>query len=45
MAPGLAGFKVASDADDQDHSLSMLRRIAEILTQKLEVRFVPNHAA
>ena len=33
------------DADDQDHSLDMLRRIAEVLNQKLEVRFVPNRAA
>ena len=33
------------DADYQGHSLSMLRRIAEALHQKLEVRFVPNRAA
>ena len=33
------------DADDQGHSLGMLRRIAEALNQKLEVRFVPNRAA
>jgi ribosome-binding protein aMBF1 (putative translation factor) len=33
------------DADYEGHSLSMLRRIAEALDQKLEVRFVPNHAA
>lgn len=33
------------DADYQGHSLSMLRRIAEALNQKLEVRFVPNRAA
>ncbi len=26
-------------------SLDMLRRIAEVLNQKLEVRFVPNRAA
>jgi ribosome-binding protein aMBF1 (putative translation factor) len=33
------------DADYEGHSLSMLRRIAEALGQKLEVRFVPNRAA
>jgi len=33
------------DADYQGHSLSMLRRIAEALHKKLEVRFVPNRAA
>ncbi len=33
------------DADYEGHSLSMLRRIAEALDQKLEVRFVPNRAA
>ena len=33
------------DADYEGHSLSMLRRIAEALNQKLEVRFVPNRAA
>lgn len=33
------------DADDQGHSLDMLRRIAEVLNQKLEVRFVPKRAA
>ena len=33
------------DADYQGHSLGMLRRIAEALNQKLEVRFVPNRAA
>ncbi len=33
------------DADYQGHSLSMLRRIAEALHQKLEVRFVPTRAA
>lgn len=33
------------DADYQGHSLGMLRRIAETLNQKLEVRFVPNRAA
>ncbi|HEX3556703.1 MAG TPA: helix-turn-helix transcriptional regulator [Thermoanaerobaculia bacterium] len=33
------------EADDQGHSLGMLRRIAEVLNQKLEVRFVPNRAA
>lgn len=33
------------DAEDQGHSLDMLRRIAEVLNQKLEVRFVPNRAA
>lgn len=33
------------DADYQGHSLSMLRRIAEALNQKLEVRFVPHRAA
>lgn len=30
------------DADYEGHSLTMLRRIAEALNQKLEVRFVPN---
>ncbi len=29
------------DADYDGHSLSMLRRIAEVLDQRLEVRFVP----
>jgi len=33
------------DADYQGHSLGMLRRIAEALHQKLEVRFVPDRAA
>lgn len=33
------------DADYEGHSLSMLRRIAEALDQKLEVRFVPLHSA
>ena len=33
------------DADYEGHSLGMLRRIAEALDQKLEVRFVPNRAA
>jgi len=33
------------DADYEGHSLSILRRIAEALNQKLEVRFVPNRAA
>jgi ribosome-binding protein aMBF1 (putative translation factor) len=33
------------DADYEGHSLSMLRRIADALNQKLEVRFVPRHAA
>ena len=33
------------DADYQGHSLSMLRRIADALNQKLEVRFVPHRAA
>lgn len=33
------------DADYEGHSLSVLRRIAEVLDQKLEVRFVPNRAA
>ena len=33
------------DADYEGHSLSMLRRIAEALNQRLEVRFVPNRAA
>lgn len=33
------------DADYEGHSLSMLRRIAEALNQKLQVRFVPNRAA
>lgn len=32
------------DADYEGHSLSMLRRIAEALDQKLDVRLVPNHA-
>lgn len=33
------------DADYHGHSLGMLRRIAEALNQKLEVRFVPHRAA
>jgi ribosome-binding protein aMBF1 (putative translation factor) len=33
------------DADYEGHSLSMLRRIADALNQKLEVRFVPKQAA
>jgi len=33
------------DADYEGHSLSMLRRIAQALDQRLEVRFVPNRAA
>lgn len=33
------------DADYEGHSLGMLRRIAEALDQRLEVRFVPNRAA
>jgi ribosome-binding protein aMBF1 (putative translation factor) len=33
------------DGDYQGHSLGMLRRIAEALHQKLEVRFVPDRAA
>lgn len=31
------------DADYEGHSLSMLRRIARALDQRLEVRFVPLH--
>ena len=33
------------DAYYEGHSLSVLRRIAEALDQRLEVRFVPNRAA
>lgn len=33
------------DADYEGHSLSMLRRIAAALDQRLEIRFVPNRAA
>lgn len=33
------------DADYEGHSLSMLRRIASALDQRLEIRFVPNRAA
>ena len=33
------------DADYEGHSLSMLRRIAEALNQRLEVRFTPDRAA
>ena len=33
------------DADYEGHSLSMLRRIAEALDQRLEVRLVPTVAA
>ncbi len=33
------------DADYDGHSLTMLRRIAEALDQRIEVRFVPNRAA
>lgn len=33
------------DADYEGHSLTMLRRIADALDQRLEVRFVPNRAA
>jgi len=33
------------DADYEGHSLSMLRRIAEALQQRLEVRMVPERAA
>ena len=33
------------DADYDGHSLTMLRRIAEALDQRVEVRFVPNRAA
>lgn len=33
------------DADYGGHSLSMLRRIAEALNQRLEVRFIPERAA
>jgi len=33
------------DADYEGHSLSMLRRIAEVLNQRLEVRFTPKRAA
>lgn len=33
------------DADYEGHSLSMLRRIAEALDQRLEVRFIPKRAA
>lgn len=33
------------DADYEGHSLSMLRRIAEALHQRLEVRFVPARRA
>jgi ribosome-binding protein aMBF1 (putative translation factor) len=33
------------DADYEGHSLSMLRRIAEALNQRLEVRFTPKQAA
>lgn len=29
------------DADYEGHSLSMLRRIAEVLGQRIEIRFVP----
>ena len=40
-----AAIACLEDADDQGHSLDMLRRIAEVLNQKLEVRFVPKRAA
>ena len=30
------------DADYEGHSLSMLKRIADALNQRLEIRFVPN---
>jgi ribosome-binding protein aMBF1 (putative translation factor) len=33
------------DADYEGHSLRMLRRIADALDQRLEVRFVPHRAA
>ncbi len=33
------------DADYGGHSLSMLRRIAQALGQRLELRFVPHRAA
>lgn len=33
------------DAEYEGHSLTILRRIAEVLNQKLEVRFVPHRAA
>jgi DNA-binding XRE family transcriptional regulator len=33
------------DADYRGHSLTLLRRIAEALDQRLEVRFVPKAAA
>ena len=33
------------DADYDGHSLTMLRRIAQALDQRVEVRFVPNRAA
>ena len=33
------------DADYEGHSLSMLRRIAQALGKKLEVRFVDDHRA
>jgi ribosome-binding protein aMBF1 (putative translation factor) len=33
------------DADYEGHSLSMLRRIAEAMNQRLEVRFLPGQAA
>jgi len=33
------------DADYQGHSLSMLRRVADALGQRLEIRFVPHRAA
>lgn len=33
------------DADYGGHSLSMLRRVGEALDQRVEVRFVPKHAA
>ena len=33
------------DADYEGHSLTMLRRIAEALDQRIEVRFVPIRAA
>ena len=44
---GTQQFTVArlEDADYEGHSLSMLRRIAEALNQRLEVRFIPGRAA
>jgi transcriptional regulator with XRE-family HTH domain len=33
------------DADDEGHSLGMLRRIAQPLNLRIELRFVPTEAA